>query len=285
MTRFWVDPAYPGLSLMHALFTTHEFPPHVHEAFVVAVTETGGSVVKSRGHVEQAHHEALFVFNPGEPHAGWMGRSSHWKYRAFYLAKPSMERLARDIGLRELPGFTRNLFTDRDLIDGFLKLHGACDGLQSAANRDELMADTFGRLFARHGSGRHLARPLADRELLRRAATHMLERFAEPLLLDDVACALGLTKFQLIGLFKRTIGLTPHAYLTQVRLNAACRLLKRGHSLAETAIATGFYDQSAMNRHFKSCYAITPLQFASANRNAPASQFLPIREQRTAPRL
>ena len=96
-------------------------------------------------------------------------------------------------------------------------------------------------------------------------------------MLDDVACALGLTKFQLIGLFKRTIGLTPHAYLNNVRLNAACRLLKRGHSLAETAIATGFYDQSAMNRHFKSCYAITPLQFASANRNAPASQFLPIR--------
>src|SRR5687768_8857542 len=106
MTRFWVDPAYPGLSLMHALFTTHEFPLHVHEAFVVAVTETGGSVVKSRGHVEQAHHEALFVFNPGEPHAGWMGRSSHWKYRAFYLAKPAMEVLARDLGLPELPGLT-----------------------------------------------------------------------------------------------------------------------------------------------------------------------------------
>ena len=277
MTRFWVDPAYPGLSLMHALFTTHEFPPHTHEAFVVAVTETGGSMVKSRGHIEQAHHEALFVFNPGEPHAGWMGRSSHWKYRAFYLAKPSMDRLAHDLGLSQLPYFTRNLFTDRDLIDGFLALHGACDGLQPAGNRDELMAATFGCLFARHGSRQHLAQPLADREHLRRAVLLMHDRFAEPLLLDDVASTLGLTKFQLIGLFKHTIGLTPHVYLTQVRLNAACRLLKRGHSLAETAIATGFYDQSAMNRHFKRCYAITPLQFASANRTAPASQFLPIR--------
>jgi AraC-like DNA-binding protein len=37
----------------------------------------------------------------------------------------------------------------------------------------------------------------------------------------------------------------------------------------------GFYDQSAMTRHFKRCYAITPLQFAAANRAAP--QFLPIR--------
>ena len=30
----------------------------------------------------------------------------------------------------------------------------------------------------------------------------------------------GLTPFQLIGLFKRGTGLTPHAYLTQLRLQA-----------------------------------------------------------------
>lgn len=275
VTRFWVDQDHPGLSLMHALFTTHEFPLHTHEALVVAVTEAGGSVVKSRGHIEQAHNEALFVFNPGEPHAGWMGRSSHWKYRAFYLAKPSMQRLARDLGLPQLPGFTRNLFTDPDLIDGFWDLHAACDGSAPPDLREELMVATFGRLFARHGGQK--PRAVADRDLLERAIKVMHDRFAEPLHLGEIAAALGLTKFQLIGLFKQAIGLTPHVYLTQVRLNAACRLLKRGRTLAETAIEAGFYDQSAMNRHFKRCYAITPLQFASANRPAPMAQFLPIR--------
>jgi AraC-like DNA-binding protein len=275
MTRFWVDPAYPGLSLMHALFTTHEFPPHTHEALVVAVTEAGGSMIKSRGLIEQAHHNALFVFNPGEPHAGWMGRSSLWKYRAFYLAKPAMERLALDLDLPHLPGFTHNLFADPDLIDGFLDLHAACDGPEPADDREELMTTMFGRLFARHGG--RTAQPAADRELFRRATKLMHDRFAEPLQLGDVVAAVGLTKFQLIGLFKQAIGLTPHVYLTQVRLNAACRLLRRGRSLAETAIEAGFYDQSAMNRHFKRCYAITPMQFASANRTVPMSQFLPIR--------
>jgi AraC-like DNA-binding protein len=259
---------------MHASFTTHEFPLHTHEAFVVAVTETGGSMVKSRGHIEQAHHEALFVFNPGEPHAGWMGRSPHWRYRSFYLAKPSMERLAQDLGLPQLPGFTQNLFNDRDLIDGFLDLHAACDSAGSVEDRDEQLIAIFGRLFARHGAGL-IVRPAADREQLRRAIRLMHDRYAEPLQLGDVASVLGLTKFQLIGLFKHTIGLTPHVYLTQVRLNAACRLLRRGRSLAETAMEAGFYDQSAMTRHFKRCYAITPLQFAAANRTAP--QFLPIR--------
>ena len=44
--------------------------------------------------------------------------------------------------------------------------------------------------------------------------------------LEDLAAEVGLTTFQLIGLFKRTVGLTPHAYLTQVRLNMACRRLR-----------------------------------------------------------
>ena len=74
----------------------------------------------------------------------------------------------------------------------------------------------------------------------------------------------GLTTFQLIGLFKRTVGLTPHAYLTQVRLGMACRQLRRSPVLAEVATAVGFYDQSALNKHFKRCYGITPLQFARA---------------------
>ena len=69
-TEYWWDRHLTGLSLMRADFTTHEYPPHIHEALVVAVTENGGSVVKSRGQVEAATPSTLFVFNPAEPHAG-----------------------------------------------------------------------------------------------------------------------------------------------------------------------------------------------------------------------
>jgi AraC-like DNA-binding protein len=68
----------------------------------------------------------------------------------------------------------------------------------------------------------------------------------------------------LIGLFRRSTGLTPHTYLTQIRLATACRLLRHGMALAEAATAVGFYDQSALTKHFKRCYAITPLQFQRA---------------------
>jgi AraC-like DNA-binding protein len=94
----------------------------------------------------------------------------------------------------------------------------------------------------------------------------MRAQHCETLRLDEVAQAVGLTVFQLIGLFKRSAGLTPHAFLTQVRLNAACRHLRLGMPPAEAASASGFYDQSALSNHFKRYYGMTPLQFAAASR-------------------
>ena len=82
-----------------------------------------------------------------------------------------------------------------------------------------------------------------------------------------------MTSFQLIGMFKRTVGLTPHAYLIHIRLNMACRGLRRGNPLAQAALEAGFYDQSALTKHFKRWYGITPLQFVEASgacRRGPA---------------
>ncbi len=265
VTRYWWDRHLAGLSLLHADFTTHEYPPHSHDAFVVAVTEQGGSIIKSRGTVEEAHASELFVFNPAEPHSGWMGRSRHWRYRGLYLASPAIDGVARGLGLNAVPYFTCNMFTDPDLIAAFLALHRALEAGRDVFREHELLIGSFGRLFRRHGSGGGRAPPARhDDAAVSRAAEIMHARYAGPLRLEELAAAVDLTVFQLIGLFKRTFGLTPHAYLTQMRMEAARAHLRHGMSIAEAALASGFYDQSALTRQFRRYYAITPRQFALA---------------------
>src|SRR5258708_3139809 len=209
ITQYWWDRHTSGLSLMRADFTTHEYPPHTHEAFVVAVTETGGSVIKSRGQVEQAHASTLFVFNPGEPHSGWMGGSRRWQYRSLYLARSAIAEVAHGLGIERIPYFTRNMFRDADLISGFLALHRALEHGSDVFRERQLLIDTFGRLFCRYGSGGgRIELAPRDRALLEQAMALMQARYDHPLRLQDLASAVGLTNFQLIGLFKRPIGLT-----------------------------------------------------------------------------
>lgn len=268
LSRYWWDRHTPGLSLMSADFETHEYPPHVHEAFVVAITEDGGSIIKSRGVTEEARASRLFVFNPGEPHAGWMGRSRRWRYRSLYLTRAAIDELAQGLGVEDVPYFTANMFPDEDLIRGFLALHRALEQGRDAFHADELLIGSFGRLFRRRGDGGgRIEEGSRDDGRAARAISVMRERLSEPLRLDEVARAAGLTKFQLIGLFKKTVWMTPHAYLTQLRLNEACRQLRRGAPIAEAAALCGFYDQAALAKHFKRSYGITPRQFAQASRN------------------
>lgn len=267
-TRFWFDRQTPGLSLLCADFTTHEYPAHIHEALMIAVTEAGGSEIKASGVADEAHTAALLVVNPAEPHSSRMNGSDHWRYRSFYLERSAIDEVVRGLGLGELPGFRRNIVKDQDLIGGFLRLHRVLDdGRTDELRRRELLVAAFGQLVRRHGgSGGRV--PLAPRDLvlLSSVIEVMRGRYPQHVKLQDLAAVAGLTQFQLIGLFRKGIGMTPHAYLTQIRLESARSQLRTGTPIAEVAISSGFYDQAALTRHFKRCYGITPLQFVHAAR-------------------
>jgi len=97
-----------------------------------------------------------------------------------------------------------------------------------------------------------------------RVADYLREHYAEAITLEQLAAVAGMSAFHLARSFKKAIGLPPHVFLTQLRLQQAKRLLARGVGLAEAAAAVGFYDQSALSRHFKKIYGVTPGQYARA---------------------
>jgi AraC-like DNA-binding protein len=261
-TRYWSDARIPGLTCLHADFTSHAYAPHTHDAFVIAVTEAGGSEFTSRGRVEEASPAALLVFNPDEAHSGRMGRSRRWRYRSHYLSAEAIAHVAARLGIAATPYFMCNRFTDPDLIAAFRALHRAGD---DALASDEALIEGFGLLFARHGcGGTPVPAVPRDHARLRPILDALHDRHAESLTLDQLGAPAGLTPYQLIGLFKRGLGLTPHAYLTQVRLKAAMAHLRRGKPIAEAATLAGFYDQAALNKHLKRSHGVTPRQYALA---------------------
>jgi AraC-like DNA-binding protein len=267
LARFWNDRRSPGLSLMHADFQTQAFAPHRHEELVIAITEVGGSVIQSRGVVDNADTSALLVFNPSEPHSGWMGASRQWRYRSLYLGQTALDDLARALGIDSIPYFTRNWIVDTELAAHLHALHRALDGEHDPLLQRELMVMSFEALFKRHGSSRLRVEPtLRDRMRIAKVVDYIRARLAMPISLVDLSDVLDLTQFQVIRLFKRTIGMTPHSYVLQLRLDAARRYLVTGFSIGDAAVAAGFYDQSSLTHHFKRCYGLTPLQFARAVR-------------------
>src|SRR5258708_26896231 len=67
VTRYWWDRHIPGLSLMSADFTSHDYATHTHDAFVIAISAPRGAKIKSRGTPEPVHPPRLFVSDPDDP--------------------------------------------------------------------------------------------------------------------------------------------------------------------------------------------------------------------------
>jgi AraC-like DNA-binding protein len=206
----------------------------------------------------------LLVFNPTEPHSGRMGRSTRWRYRALYLTETAIGRVADGLGLATMSYFSTNLIADAELARAFLGLHRALETPGDALQARELLVGCFGVLVRRHGGGRRVPDAPRDRARLAAITALMRDRHAERLTLDEMATSVDLTPFQLIGLFNRAVGLTPHAYLVQIRLEAAMRQMRARRPIAEAALAAGFYDQSALTRRLKRAYGITPQQYMRA---------------------
>jgi AraC-like DNA-binding protein len=101
---------------------------------------------------------------------------------------------------------------------------------------------------------------------LRRAREFLEAHLAEPVSLDALATAAEHNKFHLVRLFTRQLGLSPYAYLTQLRLARARLLLDRGVPAAQVALEVGYCDQSQLHRHFVRHLGLTPGQFARAGR-------------------
>jgi AraC-like DNA-binding protein len=79
----------------------------------------------------------------------------------------------------------------------------------------------------------------------------MLNDYPKAIEMSDLAQRVGLSVSQFNREFRKRFLTTPYAYLSNIRLDAACHLLVESElSMAQIALRTGFYDQSHFTNRF-----------------------------------
>ena len=102
---------------------------------------------------------------------------------------------------------------------------------------------------------------------LDRALELMRAQFAEPLTLEQLAQAAGLSPFHFLRLFSSALGVTPHQYLVRSRLRRAARLLAdEERPVTDVALDAGFADLSNFVRTFHRAARVSPREFRKAAR-------------------
>lgn len=100
--------------------------------------------------------------------------------------------------------------------------------------------------------------------------------YAEPLEVDDLARAAGLSKAHFSREFRRTFGESPYVYLLTRRLERAASLLRNtDYSVAEICLEVGLQGVGSFTTSFKRMYGMTPTAYRAAGPPASAHARVP----------
>ncbi|BAY90804.1 MULTISPECIES: helix-turn-helix transcriptional regulator [unclassified Tolypothrix] len=97
---------------------------------------------------------------------------------------------------------------------------------------------------------------------LQQLKEYIKEHLHQEIKLSEIAAIAQMSQYHFLRLFKQSMGVTPHQYILQCRINRATYLLQYSQlSIADIAMRVGFCDQSHLTRYFKRVVGVTPKQF------------------------
>ncbi len=234
------------------------FPNHFHEYYVIGFVEKGERCLSCKNQEYRIQKGDIVLFNPGDNHACVQSGNGTLDYRSFNISKDVMLDLAEEVtGKRELPGFSKNVIYDEEMACYLRPLHelvmkGSCE-----FGKEESLILLISLLIQQYSQPFESCIPEC-RDEIERACAFMEQHYAEHIYLNQICHHAGLGKSALLRAFTKSKGVTPYSYLENIRIGKAKKLLEQGVAPIDTALQTGFSDQSHFSNYFNRFIGLTP---------------------------
>jgi AraC family transcriptional regulator len=198
-----------------------------------------------------------------------------FKFLAIAIDPTFIEQSFQDTGLQEAIRFQEQRAGFDPAIAYFARQFKAEieSGSYCGALYGESLALSFSLyLIEQHcDRSQHISRPRGRLSSLQLRETIELihANLSEELCLAHLAASLNLSTFHFARLFKNTLGLSPHQYVLQNRVERAKKLMaiSRGSTLTDIALQVGFYDQTHFGKAFKRVVGVSPKAFSQHCKN------------------
>lgn len=266
-------PRLAGVTTLVAnLRSERETPRHVHHEYVFSLAIEGATAFDC-GHCGETHilqANDLLLTEAHEVYASRTVGKPPWRNFSLGISKEKLTSLrdsAADGKQIQLPHFTRGAIKNDGLRRLFLKLHNSLNEDGAALEQETLLLDWIVSVERNYAveTNRFVSRRIySETAAIRRVREFLRENVAENIKLQTLAEIARLSPFHLNRAFRAQIGLPPHEFQNQLRVEKALKLIAQKKSFAEIAFELGFADQSHFNRIFKRYTGVTPKRFSAA---------------------
>jgi AraC-like DNA-binding protein len=255
------------IELFKMTSVTASYSKHFIKKYVIGITISGARRVEYRNIVsEGVGGGIIYVLEPGET---LICQAKNLTCQHLYVEPALLQRIAEELDEwgKPQPHFRLPRIIDTSLYAALHALYARFADPISHLQRKEMLFHALGRLLLSHSENRSTPRRMGwERPAIKRVKAYLDEHYAEEISLEDLARIANLSAFHLTRVFRQAIGLPPHAYQAQVRLDHARRLLSQGFSVSYVASETGFFDQAHFTHQFKRYVGVTPGTYMKTTR-------------------
>lgn len=253
-----VPSSLPGLYGIEAT-TRRALSRHAHEDFTFALVTQGVQRTYLRGKTVEAGPGDLILLNPHELHDGSPRHATLRSWQTLYV-DPALASLCLGLGMEQRLAVVAPLLRQPPQVAAFQAVFDALGEASRTRTRELLRFFLRGALHAVPRVPDAAAPDVVYAQSLIDASP------TAPHSVESLAQACGLSRWHFVRAFGRHIGLPPHAYVVQKRIEVARALIRAGASLANAASLSGFSDQSHMTRIFRRKFGLSPRVWAAVVR-------------------
>lgn len=261
--HFWRDPDLPGVEVRYSSYNEEAFRKHTHTTYSIGWIETGRTTFDLEGGSHTASAGQLVLIPPDTVHACNPDPDSGMTYRMFYVDGMWLETVAVEVFGREAgrTAFPNPVVDDLDLLRIWRFLQLAIVEGAEKLEKESLLVQGLADLLSRHAEMGNTPLPASDDGAVGKVKEYLAANLSDKVSLDVLSGVAHLSRYHLLRVFQDAIGLPPHAYQNQLRVNLGKKLLAEGVAISQAAVEAGFADQSHFSRVFKQFTGATPKQY------------------------
>lgn len=231
------------------------------QAFQIILISEGGGTFESAASkgVQTVEGGSIILLFPGVWHRYAPRRETGWVEHWIECRGPGFERALAD-GLVDPASPIQNGRLAGDVATTFSSIHiwATDDALANQNLLSTLGMHLLALIVQNHDAGT----PRGLALLVQRAKMLILERYDEPLKMEDVARELKLGYSHFRQLFKARTGISPKQYQLEVRLGRARDFLANtDKSVKEIASILGFHSAFHFSNQFKAAMGVSPSEW------------------------
>lgn len=239
----------------------HTWGPGIRDHYLIHLVISGKGTFQSAGHTWGLQPGDLFLASPNQLVAYTADDQQPWEYCWVGFNGACAHKLVSQLPFTDAEPVHHT--KDPDTLRDHLKNLFLSRGLEP---QDE--AAMLGHLYLFMAALMRETREQKPRttssasQYVLNAIKYIQFNYSHDISIDDVAKSVGVSRSHLYRVFMSNVGKSPIDYLTEYRINEACKLLRTGNlSIAEVAISVGFFDQFYFSRVFKKAMGLPPSKY------------------------